>query len=40
MYSYIIFFFVAEKKTGICNLKLESRKPADRSALLAWEQVM
>ncbi|WAR00741.1 TPGS2-like protein [Mya arenaria] len=27
-----------EKKTGVCRLQLEPRKPADRSAILAWEQ--
>ncbi|KAH3834213.1 tubulin polyglutamylase complex subunit 2-like isoform X2 [Dreissena polymorpha] len=27
-----------EKKTGVCKLELEPRKPSDRSALLAWEQ--
>ena len=28
-----------EKKTGVCKTDLEARRPADRSALLAWEQV-
>lgn len=26
-----------EKKTGVCKVDLESRKPADRSLILAWE---
>lgn len=27
-----------EKKTGVCKAELEPRRPADRSAVLSWEQ--
>lgn len=27
-----------EKKTGVCKIELEPKRPADRSAVLSWEQ--
>jgi len=29
----------SEKKTGVCKIELDQRAPADRHAVLMWEQV-